>query len=114
MIASSLTKARTKCDPDNLVPPATLKTGDLLLKDHTVGTFEPFYTRDFHIISVKGSQVELISTKDGKICMAHITKVKYILPVDRIIFQVSDQSFGHKITLYEPWSSCRSQFVFSN
>ena len=102
LVAFNLKRAQMKCNADNLVPPIQLKICDsVLLKDHTAGPFDPIYIRDFHIISIMGNQVECKPLISSKTCMAHISEVKYILSVDRVILLIPDQqSFGHKTKLF--------------
>ena len=80
----------------------TLQPGDTILvqnhmsKDH----FDPTYTGDYRVVSLKGNQVEVQPAKGGPAEMKHIKHVKYILPTDRYINQLLDYSkFGRKTTL---------------
>ena len=72
----------------------------MLVQNHVRGPFDPKYTGDYRVISLRGNQVEVQPTNGGPTEMKHITHVKYILPADRYINQLPDYSaFGRKTTL---------------
>ena len=72
----------------------------ILIKNHTAGPFDPRYVGDYHIVSFKGNQVELIPSTGGKSKMEHISKIKYIMPAERYISQLLDyEIFGHQTKL---------------
>ena len=54
------------------------------------GPFEPVYKGNYHIVAIKGNQVEDVPAEGGKSQMVHITDVKYILPADNIIAKLPD------------------------
>ena len=93
LVAENLQKARKRMAPANFPQTSTLKTEDfIMIKDHTVGPFEPVYKGNCHVVTIKGNQVEV--AEGGKSQMVHITDVKYILPV-----KLPDYKFGHKTKL---------------
>ena len=72
----------------------------VLIKNHTAGSFDPCYVGDYHIVSFKGNQVELIPSTGGKSKMEHISNIKYIMPAERYISQLPDyELFGHQTKL---------------
>ena len=78
-----------------------LQLGDtVLVQNHVRGPFDPKYTGDYRVISLRGNQVEVQPANGGPMDIKHITHVKYILPADRYINQLPDYSaFGQKTTL---------------
>ena len=67
----------------------------ILIKNHTASLFYPKYVGDFHIVSFRGNQVELIPSTGGKSKMEHISNIKYIMPAERYISQLLDyEIFG--------------------
>ena len=69
----------------------------VLVQNHTKGPFNPKYVGDYHVVSLKGNQVEVQPSIGGPTEMKHIKHVKYILPVDQYIKQIPDYSiFGSK------------------
>ena len=77
------------------VPNPDIYTGDLVLvKDHTSKTFMPKYKTDFHIIRVLGNKVE-VKDNNGKMSWYHISNVKRIDMVTKLICQLPDyDAFG--------------------
>ena len=77
-----------------------LQPGDtVLVQNQTRGPFDPKYVGDYHVVSLKGNQVEVQPSIGGPTEMKKIKHVKYILPVDRYIKQILDYStFGGKTT----------------
>ena len=72
----------------------------VLIKNHTAGPFDPRYIGDYHIVSFKGNQVELIPSTGGRSKMEHISNIKYIMPAERYISQLPDyEIFGHQTKL---------------
>ena len=72
----------------------------VLIKDHTAKAFQPHYGGNYRIVSFKGNQVEVCKTKGGNTTWVHLTDVKYVLPVDRVITELPDyQNFGRKTKL---------------
>ena len=101
MVAQNLKLAHAKIT-DNINPiPTKLKEGDLvLIKDHTAKAFQPHCVGNYRIVSFKGNQVEVHKTEGGNTTWVHLTDVKYILPVDKVINKLPDyQSFGRKTQL---------------
>ena len=69
----------------------------VLIKDHTAGPFQPTYKGDYRILSLKGNQVEVMSSTGGKSHFVHIQNFKYVLPADSIIAKLSNyDNFGRK------------------
>ena len=87
----------TKDDP----LPCRLQPGDtVLVQNHTKGPFDPKYVGNYHVVFLKGNQVEVQLSIGGPTEMKHIKHVKYILPADRYIKQIPDYSaFGRKAIL---------------
>lgn len=98
MVAQNIKKAREKMGPELNVVKANLKEGDsVMIRDFTKGPFEPTYKGNYRVVKIKGQQVELMPATGGKTFFQHISNVKYILPVDRIISQIPDyEAFGRK------------------
>ena len=78
-----------------------MQPGDtVLFQNHTKGPFNPKYVGDYHVVSLKGNQVEVQPSMGGPMEMEHIKHVKYILPADQYIKQIPDYSaFGRKAAL---------------
>ena len=71
-----------------------------MIKDHTAGPFEPVYEGNYHVVTIKGNQVEIVPAEGSKSQMVHITDIKYILPADTIIAKLPDYNkFGCKTKL---------------
>ena len=66
-----------------------LKTEDsAMIKDH------------YHIVTIKGNQVEIVPAEGGKSQVVYIADVKYILPADTIIAKLPNYNkFGCKTKL---------------
>ena len=72
----------------------------MLVQNHTKGPFDPKYVGDYHVVSLKGNQVEVQPSITRPMEMKHIKHVKYILPADQYVKQIPDYSaFGRKATL---------------
>ena len=99
--AENLQKARKRMAPANFPQTSKLKTEDLvMIKDHTAGPFEPIYKGNYHVVAIKGNQVEVAPAEGGKSQMVHITDVKYILPANNLIAKLPDYNkFGCKTKL---------------
>ena len=99
--ATNLKLAREKGDPQGPIPPTKLQPGDtVLIQNHNKGPFDPKFIGDYRVVSLKGNQVEIQPAVGGPMEMKHIKHVKYILPTDKYINQISDYSgFGRKTTL---------------
>ena len=71
-----------------------------MVQNHVRGPFDPKYIEDYHVVSLKGNQIEVQPLIGGPTEIKHIKHVKYILPADRYIKQLPDYSaFGRKATL---------------
>ena len=95
---TNLKMAQEKRDPENGPKPINLQPGDtVLVQNYTKGPFDPKYIGDYHVVSIKGNEVEVRPSIGGPTEMKH---VKYVLPADQYIKHVSDYStFGRKATL---------------
>ena len=70
------------------------------MQNHTRGPFDPKYVGNYHVVALRGNQVEVRPPIGGPTEMKHVKHVKYILPADRYIKQVPNYSaFGRKTTL---------------
>ena len=49
----------------------------VLIKNYTAGPFDSRYIGDYHIVSFKGNQVEVIPSTGGKSKMEHISNIKH-------------------------------------
>ena len=99
--ATNLKMAREKRDPPKDPKPIHLQPGDtVLVQNHTKGPFDPKYIGDYHVVSIKGNQIEVRPSIGGPTEMKHVKHVKYIHPVDKYIKHIPDYStFGRKTTL---------------
>ena len=95
---TNLKIAWEKRDPENDPKPVQLQPGDtVLVQNHTKGPFDPKYIGDYHVVSIKGNQIEVRPSIGGPTEMKH---VKYVHPADQYIKYVPDYStFGRKATL---------------
>ena len=58
------------------ISPPKLKTDDsILFKDHTAEPFDPAYVGDYHSVSIKGNQVEVMPASEGKTNKMHLSDV---------------------------------------
>ena len=98
---TNLKMAREKRDPENDPKPIKLQPGDtVLVQNYNKGPFDPKYIGDYHVVSIKGNQVEVRPSIGGPTEMKHMKHVKYVLPADQYIKHISDYStFGRKATL---------------
>ena len=99
--ATNLKLAREKGDPENNPLPTKLQPGDtVLVQNHTREPFDPKYVGDYHVVALRGNQVEVRPSIGESTDMKHVKHVKYILPVDLYIKQILDYSaFGRKTKL---------------
>ena len=99
--ATNLKMAREKRDPPKDSKPIHLQPGDtVLVQNHTKGPFDPKYIGDYHVVSIKGNQIEVRPSIGGPTEMKHVKHVNYIHPVDKYIKHIPDYStFGRKTTL---------------
>ena len=98
---TNLKMAQKRKDPENDPKPTKLQPGDtVLVQNHTKGPFDPKYVGDYHVVSIKGNQVEGRPSIGGHTEMKHMKHVKYVLPAYQYIKHVPDYStFGRKATL---------------
>ena len=101
LVAENLQKARKRMVLGSFPQPTQLKTEhSVMIKNHTAGPFEPVYKGNYHVVAIKGNQVEVVPAEGGKSYMVHIADVKYILPAADIIAKLPDYNkFGHKLNL---------------
>ena len=60
IVATNLKMAREKGDPKDNTLPNKCQLGDtVLVQNHTRGPFNPNYVGDYHVVSLKGNQVEV-------------------------------------------------------
>ena len=60
--------------------------------------FDPKYIGDYHVVSIKGNQIEVRPSIGGPTEMKHVKHVKYVLLADQYIKYVPDYStFGRKL-----------------
>ena len=99
--ATNLKMAQERGDPKDNPIPTKLQPGDkVLVQNHVRGPFDPKYVGDYHVVSLKGNQVEVQPSIGGPTEMKHIKHVKYILPANQFIKQLPDYSaFGRRATL---------------
>ena len=96
--ATNLKLVQEKRDPKDDSEPIQLQPGDtVLVQNHTKGPFDPKYIGDYHVVSIKGNQMEVRPSIGGPTEMKH---VKYVHPADQYIKHIPDYStFGRKTTL---------------
>ena len=71
------------------VHPPTFTVGDMvLLCNHEAKSLEPRFKGYFRVIAIRGNQVHIIPREGGPSRWAHVTDVKYVLPVDAILDQM--------------------------
>ena len=57
---TNLKMAQERGDPKDNPLPSKLQPGDtVLIQNHTKGPFNPKYVGDYHVVSLKGNQVEV-------------------------------------------------------
>ena len=76
--------------------PTRVKTEDLImLKRLDRKALEPVYEGYYHVLKIRGNQVDVQSVLGGQVKTAHIKDIKIILPVDRVINEIPDYAnFG--------------------
>ena len=75
--ATNLKMAGEREDPNSGPIPSKLQPGDTgLVQNHTKGPFNPKYVGDYHVVSLKGNQVEVQPSIGGPTEMRHIKHVK--------------------------------------
>ena len=60
----------------------------MLLCNHEANSLEPRFKGYFRVIAICGNQVHMIPREGGNPRWAHVTDVKYVLPVDAVIDQM--------------------------
>ena len=99
--ATNLKMAQERRDPENDPKPSKLQLCDnVLVQNHTKGPFDPKYIDDYHVVLLKGNQVEVRPLIGGLTEMKHVKLVKFVLPADQYIKHIPDYSaFGRKAVL---------------
>ena len=91
MVAQQLYNSRQcyiKDNKYNMVPDHGILIGDLVLvKDHTVKSFEPKYKEDYRVVQIYGTNALQVSDKRGKLHNVHITDVKCINMTEKVATQ---------------------------
>ena len=94
MVAQQLMNSRecyVKSNRYNKIPDHGILVGDLvLMKDHTVKSFEPKYKEDFWVVQVYGTNALQVSDKRGKLHNVHITDVRKINMTEKIASQLHE------------------------
>ena len=81
--ATNLKMEQERGDPKDNPLSTKLQPGDtVLVQNHVRGPFDPKYIGDYHVVSLKGNQVEVQPSIGGPTEIKHIKHVKYILPAD--------------------------------
>ena len=76
-----------------------MKEGDLVLvKDHTVKSFQSRFKGNFRVIAQKGNQVEVRPLQGGETSKFHITDIKKVLLADQAIAQLPDYNQLGRLT----------------
>ena len=129
MVAHNLKTARKRLEKEATKFPTRVKTEDLImLKRHDKKTFEPVYEGYYHVIQIRGNQVDVQSTTENQTKTVQIKDVKVVLPVDRVINEMPDYTkFGRKSKLdprlemgiidqikYTDNTHCNNQFTITN
>ena len=71
----------------------------MLVQNHTRGPFDPKHVGDYHVVALRGNQVEVRPSIGGPTEMKHV-KHLIIFSADQYIKQIPDYSaFGRKTTL---------------
>ena len=101
MVAQNLKTARTHLEKEKIKFLTRVKTEDLImLKRHDRKTFEPMYEGYYHVLKIRGNQLDVQSVTGGLVKTAHVKYIKVILPVDRVINETSDYTnFGRNSKL---------------
>ena len=98
---TKLKMAWERRDPKNDPRPSKLQPGDtVLVRNHTKGPFDPKYIGDYHVVLLKGNQIEVRPSIGGPTEMKYMIHVKFVLPADQYVKHVPDYSaFRRKATL---------------
>ena len=93
LVAQNLKLARERMKKKSKVHPPTFTVGDMvLLHNHEAKSLEPRFKRYFRVIAIRGNQVHIIPREGGTSRWAHVTDVKYMLPVDAILDEMPSVS----------------------
>ena len=97
MVAQNLKLARERRDRKVKIKPPTYTVGDLvLLHNHTGKSLEPRFKDYFRVLVIKGNQIQLMPIHGKETQWAHISDVKYVLPVDAIIDHLTTKSISKR------------------
>ena len=89
LVAQNLKLARERMNKKSKVHPPTFTVGDIvLLHNHEAKSLEPRFKGYFRVIAICGNQVHMIPREGGNPRWAHVTDVKYVLPVDAVLDQM--------------------------
>ena len=93
-VATQIEKARKQHGPKITLPfIRKLKVGDsVLVRDHTSKSFEAKYKPDYRVIGFKGQNTVVLKDSEGSISEQHLSNVKFVEPVDRVIAQIPTQN----------------------
>ena len=64
----------------------------MLLRNHEAKSLEPRFKGYFRVIAIRSNQVHMIPREGGNPRWAHVTDVKYVLPVDAVLDQMPSVS----------------------
>ena len=94
MVAQQLYNSRQRCvkaNKYNKVPDHGILVGDLVLvKDHTVKSFEPKYKEDYCVVQIYGTNALQVSDKQGRLHNVHITDVKRVTMMENVATQMEE------------------------
>ena len=62
----------------------------MLIKDCTMGPFDPTYIGDYRIVFTKGNQVKIMPSPGEITKVIYITDARYVLSTDNIILKLLD------------------------
>ena len=77
----------------------------VLVKNHTAKAFEPKFQGDYRVVTIRGNQVEVQPSTGGNTSRVHITDVKRIEPVDKILQDLPKEEFGRRSKIALPVES---------
>ena len=93
LVAQNLKLARERMNKKSKVHPPAFTVGDIvLLHNHKAKSLEPRFKGYFRVIAIRGNQVHMIPREGGNPRWAHVTDVKYMLPVDAVLDQMPSVS----------------------
>ena len=94
IVAQQLYNSRQRYIKDNKynkVPDHGILVGDLvLMKDHTVKSFEPRYKEDYRVVQIYGINALQVSDKRGRLDNVHITDVKRVNMTKKVTTQLKE------------------------